>query len=242
MTRAWVATRLPSPSGVLPTGKRVASCLPSRGLPSRCRAHRGAGPASVAVRGRARASGAAQVLVDGGRVAFDARWRKPSCCATCGRCCPRARAASSGRRSFAFGNSLRFHALVVPFGVRTTNVGDFPHYATEEEAGDSPEGRYELRLQSAAEANDQAGLDALFARRSGAQTWRLGLLILAVVVVLPVLVHLIAPPPEKPQTPISSRLATTPRPQSPNHQPPPWLPCPSIRRSWWPTVSAGSPS
>jgi len=64
-------------------------------------------------------------------------------------------------------------------------------YLTEEQAADYPQGRYELSLQTAAEAGDQGELDALFARRSRAQTWRLGWLLLAVMVVLLVVMSLV---------------------------------------------------
>src|SRR5437764_762249 len=64
--------------------------------------------------------------------------------------------------TFAFGNRLGFDALVVP---KVQGV-EFVDYLREEQAGDYPEGRYELDLQVAAESGDQAGLDYAFARRS----------------------------------------------------------------------------
>ena len=89
--------------------------------------------------------------------------------------------------SFAFSNSLRFDVLVAS---RPTGE-EYAGYLTEEQAADYPQGRYELNLQQAAEAGDQGELDALFARRSRAQTWRLGWLILFAMLALLVVMNLL---------------------------------------------------
>ncbi len=72
---------------------------------------------------------------------------------------------------------LTFHAAASP-GV----PNDWPAGAlAADQARDYPEGRYELALQAAAEAGDQAELDRLFARRSSADTLQLavGLVVFA---------------------------------------------------------------
>jgi hypothetical protein len=141
--------------------------------------------------------GASQILVDGGRVAFERLAAETELIRDLWTLLPTRTRSELWPASFAFGNALRFDALVVPPGVREKTPADFPHYATEEEAGDYPEGRYELNLQTAAEAGSQADLDALFARRSRSEMWRLGLVILLIALVLPLLVSWLAPAPEK---------------------------------------------
>ena len=56
----------------------------------------------------------------------------------------------------------------------------YPGYLTEPMAGDYPEGRYELAVQTAAESGNQSALDRLFARRSSRQTLQLALALLVV--------------------------------------------------------------
>ena len=92
--------------------------------------------------------------------------------------------------SFAFGNALHFDALVVP------NAGgeEYAGYIHGEQAGDYPEGRYELNLQIAAENGDQRELDALFARRSRKETWRLGLILLGMCLLVAILGNWLMPP------------------------------------------------
>jgi hypothetical protein len=88
---------------------------------------------------------------------------------------------------------LRFHALAVP-ELGEAEGEEYSHYHTEEQAGDYPEGRFELALQTAAEAGDQRELDRLFARRSQAETLRLALYLLAAAVVVGLIAALINPP------------------------------------------------
>src|SRR5262249_59550974 len=82
--------------------------------------------------------------------------------------------------SFAFGNALGFHALVTPRAVGP----EFAEYLNAEQAAEYPEGRYELSLQTAAEAGDQRELDALFNSRLRGAPWRLGLILLCLALVL----------------------------------------------------------
>src|SRR5262249_49338633 len=77
--------------------------------------------------------------------------------------------------------------LVVP----RANPEEYVEYVREEQAGDYPEGRYELALQVAAEAGDQRDLDALFARRSSAQMLRLCVLLLIVMALLAVAMNVL---------------------------------------------------
>ena len=71
--------------------------------------------------------------------------------------------------TFAFSNTLGFDVVVVP------RLGDeaWEGYTTEDQAADYPAGSYELALQTAAEAGDQAELDRVFARRTSGETLRL---------------------------------------------------------------------
>src|SRR5262249_55578639 len=109
--------------------------------------------------------GGSQVLVDGGRLVFERPAPGTQLLPDPWTLLPTCTRSELWPASFAFGNALGFDALVVP----RVEAEQFPYYTTEEQAGDYPEGRYELAVQVAAEAGDQAGLDALFARRSQRQ-------------------------------------------------------------------------
>ncbi len=150
--------------------------------------------------------GGAQVLVDGGRLVFERPAPDTELMRGLWTLLPTSTRSELWPASFAFSNTLRFHSLVVPPG-KAASAEEFPHYVTEEEAGDYPEGRYELNLQIAAEAGNQHDLDLLFARRSRSEVWRLGLFVLAVVLVLPILIHLLTP--ETPEEAPHPRPATT---------------------------------
>jgi hypothetical protein len=82
--------------------------------------------------------------------------------------------------TFAFSNALGFDAVVTPHAT----AEEYEGYLMEEQAAEYPEGRYELHLQMAAEAGDQRELDVLFARRSRAETWRMGWILLGIIFVL----------------------------------------------------------
>ncbi|GIW80482.1 MAG: hypothetical protein KatS3mg105_2289 [Gemmatales bacterium] len=96
--------------------------------------------------------------------------------------------------TYAFGNQLRFDAVVVP----NASGPEFAGYLTEQQAEHYPQGRYELNLQIAAEAGDQAELDRLFARRSRAQMWRLGIVLLFLLALAAVVAKIFEPPPRVP--------------------------------------------
>ncbi len=135
--------------------------------------------------------GPAQVLVDGGRLVYERPAPATDLLASLWALLPTRTRCDLWPASFAFGNALRFHAVVVP----KAGAGDFPHYVTEQQALDYPEGRYELSLQVAAESGDQKSLDVLFARRSRSDMLRLGLYLLLAVMVLGMLMRLLSPLP-----------------------------------------------
>jgi hypothetical protein len=85
-----------------------------------------------------------------------------------------------GKRGFAF------NAFIVPPGVYRR----FPDCLIEKQIYDYPEARYERSLQVAVESGDQNELDRLFARRTAAQTLRLGLAILVGVLALALIMRL----------------------------------------------------
>jgi hypothetical protein len=170
-----LADRLPpkgSASGELPT-----LALPAEPLPPRTVAQvqavlkRPDGPTLL---------GGAQALVDGGRLVFERPAPDTDLMRDLWTLLPTRTRAELWPASFAFGNALGFSALVVP----RLAEEEFAGYLTEEKAAEYPEGYYELHLQAAAESEDQDELDRLFARRSPADTRRLGLILLAVMAVL----------------------------------------------------------
>ncbi len=124
--------------------------------------------------------GGAQVLVDGGRLVF----QRPKPDTALLRCLwtllPTRTRCGLWPASFAFSNALRFDAVVVS----RADGDEYKGYLSGEQAGDYPEGRYELHLQIAAEAGDQRELDNIFARRSRADTWRLALMLIAIILIL----------------------------------------------------------
>ncbi|MBV9123336.1 MAG: hypothetical protein JO112_08265 [Planctomycetes bacterium] len=153
--------------------------------------------------------GGAQVLVDGGRLVFERQAPDTALVRDLWTLLPTSTRTHLWPASFAFGNDLGFHVLVVP---RVSGEA-FARYVTEEQAADYPEGRYELNLQIAAEAGQQGEVDALFARRSRAQTWRLGLILLGAAVLLALFSRLLAPPPKEPAP---GRNATQKAPEHPS--------------------------
>jgi hypothetical protein len=128
--------------------------------------------------------GGAQVLVDGGRLVFERPAPDPQLLADLWLLLPTATRATLWPATFAFDNTNQFHVLAVPQALGPELDG----YIPEAQAGDYPEGRYELALQTAVEAGDQAEIDVLFARRSRAQALRLAVVLLLVFLVVPPLV------------------------------------------------------
>ncbi len=135
--------------------------------------------------------GGSQILVDGGRLVFERPLPDTRLVHDLWTLLPTSTRCELWPASFAFANALGFHALVTPNAELDACTG----YLRGEQAGDYPEGRYELNLQIAAESGDQGDLDALLARRSLKETWRLGLLLLGVCIVLAVLANLLLPVP-----------------------------------------------
>jgi hypothetical protein len=124
--------------------------------------------------------GAAQSLVDGGRVVFERPFPAPDLLHRLWTLLPDSTRAEIWPASYAFGPELDLQAVVVP----KADPAKFAGYMTEAQAGDYPQGRYELNLQIAAEAGDQGALDRLFARRSSRQTLRLALVLLGIAMAL----------------------------------------------------------
>lgn len=118
--------------------------------------------------------GGAQILVDGGRLVFERRQGDLDLVSGLWLLLPEGTRSRLWPTSFAFAQDLEFDVLVLPH----MSDDGLPGYTSEEQAGDYPQGAYELALQRAAEAGDQKELDAVFARRDGWQTLKLGLVLL----------------------------------------------------------------
>lgn len=149
--------------------------------------------------------GGAQALVDGGRVVFQRSGPDDELLRSLWILLPSSTRSEIWPASFAFGNSLGFHTLVLP----SARVGEAVDYLTEDQVAEYPEGRYELSVQAAAEEGDQRELDQQFARRSTAETWRLVLLLLSVIAVLLATIgwlNLAAPLAPQPLPPPAPRL------------------------------------
>jgi len=121
--------------------------------------------------------GAAQILVDGGRVIFERPHGDLALASGLWLLLPEGTRSRLWPCSFAFSQDLAFDLLIVP---RLDDVM-LESYTTEEQAADYPEGTYEFALQKAAEAGDQRELDIVFARRDSFQTVRLMFIILLIV-------------------------------------------------------------
>jgi hypothetical protein len=148
--------------------------------------------------------GGVQLLIDGGKLVFERPGPDTRLLRGLWTLLPSSTRSHLWPASFAFGNGLHFDAVVV----RRARAEDFPGYATEDQAADYPEGRYELRLQTAAEAGDQQELDALLGRRSVSETWRLGLKLVGVFVLLALAARVLIPgsaPEEERPVPAEAR-------------------------------------
>lgn len=122
--------------------------------------------------------GCVQALVDGSRVEFRRDVPEERLVRAVWQLLPDRTRAELWPASFAFSEDLGFHLVVLPSGAEPT-----PGCISEQQVLDYPEGRYELALQTAIEAGDQADLERLFARRTGSETLRLalGMLVFALV-------------------------------------------------------------
>ena len=69
------------------------------------------------------------------------------------------------------------------------------NYTTEEQAADYPAGSYELALQTAVESGNQRDLDAVFRKRDGRETIRLGILLAVLLSGLVLFSRLLGPGP-----------------------------------------------
>ncbi len=106
--------------------------------------------------------GGAQALLDGTGVVFERNGPDPQIVQSVWALLPTAERLRLWPATFRFGNAQTFDLAVVP----PKRVPEDPRFLTEEKTGDYPEGRYELALQVAVEAGNQADLDALLTRRS----------------------------------------------------------------------------
>jgi hypothetical protein len=145
--------------------------------------------------------GGAQVLLDGGRLVFERTEPDPRLLRSLWALLPYSTRSGLWPASFAFSNAHHFDALVVP----RASGPDYANYLHEVQAGDYPEGRYELGLQTAVEAGDQREVDALLSRRSRAQTFRLAVGLLAVFLLVPLGLLLFGPNPPPPPPPPRAR-------------------------------------
>jgi hypothetical protein len=131
--------------------------------------------------------GGVQALIDGGRLVFQRPAPDTALLQNLWMLLPASNRCELWPASFAFGNALRFDAVVTS----RPNRDAYDDYLTEDQAADYPQGRYEFNLQVAAEAGDQAELNALFGRRSRAQTWRLGWLLVGAMLILLLLMSIV---------------------------------------------------
>jgi hypothetical protein len=136
--------------------------------------------------------GGTQALLDGGRVVFERTEADTELVPGIWMLLPTSTRFHLWPASYAFGNALRFDALVVP----NAQGEDYEGYLTEQQAGDYPPGQYEFNLQMAVEAGDQQEVDVLLSRRSRRETWRMGVLLLVVVMFLVALSNWLSPTPE----------------------------------------------
>ncbi len=124
--------------------------------------------------------GGAQALIDGGRLLLESPTPMTDALRGLWQLLPDRTRFELWPATFAFSNELGFHAVAMP----EPPVPWPPGYLTADQARDYPEGRYEHAVQFAAEHDDQAELDRLFARRSSRDTLRLALYLLAAAAVV----------------------------------------------------------
>jgi len=141
--------------------------------------------------------GGAQVLVDGGRLVFERAKPDASVIEALWTLLPHSLRPRIWPASFAFADELKFDVVVVP---RLTNIS-LEGYTTEEQAGDYPQGSYELALQTAAESGNARDLEKVFQRRTSNDTLRLGFKLLVGLSLLVLAFRFWMPDP-KPETKI----------------------------------------
>ncbi len=139
--------------------------------------------------------GGSQALLDGGHVVFERTAPDERIVRSLWALLPASNRCELWPATFAFGNALGFDVIVLP----RADGPEFANYVTEVQAGDYPQGRFELALQIAVESENQEDLDALFSRRSRGQTMRIGLILLALFIALPLTNLFCDPPPGEPK-------------------------------------------
>jgi len=130
--------------------------------------------------------GSVQALIDGGRLAFRRDTPQPELLRSLWQLLPLTERGGRYPASFAFSAELPFDAAAYPASVELLRRA-----LSEEQVLDYPAGRFELRMQAAAESGDQRELDRLFSRRSSDQMMKFILLVLAGAVVLSVAVKML---------------------------------------------------
>jgi hypothetical protein len=110
--------------------------------------------------------GGTQALIDGGRLMVESATPTDELFRGLWQLLPERTRFELWPATLAFSNELGFHAVALPVPPEPWPVG----YLTADQARDYPEGRYELAVQTAAEAGNQLELDRLFARRSSQDT------------------------------------------------------------------------
>lgn len=113
--------------------------------------------------------GAAQALLDGGRIAIKHSGSTEGVIRAIWQLLPAHSRTELWPATLAANDELEFHLFALV--ELPTNLPE--GVLTEDQTRDYPEGRYELGLQVAIEAGDQAELTRLFLRRSSRETMRL---------------------------------------------------------------------
>jgi hypothetical protein len=149
--------------------------------------------------------GGAQVLVDGGKLMFVRPAPDQALVEALWTLLPNSLRPKIWPATFAFSNALGFDVVVVPRAGQESWDG----YTTEEQAADYPAGSYELALQTAAEANDQAELDAVFTRRTSSEMLRLTLVLVGFVSLIVIAGRLLTPAPPILFTPQRQTMVAT---------------------------------
>ena len=126
--------------------------------------------------------GAAQALIDGGRVLLVSPEPSNELLRGLWQILPTKTRYDLWPATYAFSAELGDHVVVVPEVPTPWPAG----YLTADQCRDYPEGRYELALQIAVEAGNQHELDRLFARRTSQETLRLALYMLGAALVIAV--------------------------------------------------------
>jgi hypothetical protein len=131
--------------------------------------------------------GGTQALLDGGRLLVEADRPADELLRGLWTLLPDRTRCELWPATFAFSADLGFHVAAVPVAPDPWPAG----VLSADQARDYPEGRYELAVQTAVEAGDQAGLDRLFARRTSRDTLKLAATMLGLAVSMAVVVRFI---------------------------------------------------